>query len=77
MLRIQKCVTVNQAKGIFGFADTDCIGRKSHLNTYGENGQLKKIFRVIWMCGNGYLLKKLTNYVGMTFVKVMHIFNST
>ena len=27
VLRIQKCVTVNQAKGIFGFTDTDCIGK--------------------------------------------------
>lgn len=27
VLRIQKCVTINQAKGIFGFTDTDCIGR--------------------------------------------------
>ena len=27
MLRIQKCVTVNQAKGIFGFVDSDCIGK--------------------------------------------------
>ena len=27
VLRIQKCVTVNQAKGIFGFVDTDCIGK--------------------------------------------------
>lgn len=26
VLRIQKCVTCNQAKGIFGFQDTDCIG---------------------------------------------------
>lgn len=27
VLRIQKCVTVNQAKGIFGFVDTDNIGK--------------------------------------------------
>ena len=27
VLRIQKCVTVNQAKAIFGFVDTDCIGK--------------------------------------------------
>ena len=27
ILRIQKCVTVNQAKGIFGFQDTDNIGK--------------------------------------------------
>lgn len=27
MLRVQKCVTMNQAKGIFGFVDTDCIGK--------------------------------------------------
>ena len=27
MLRIQKCVTVNQAKGIFGFGDSDSIGK--------------------------------------------------
>ena len=27
VLRVQKCVTVNQAKGIFGFVDTDCIGK--------------------------------------------------
>ena len=26
VLRVQKCVTCNQAKGIFGFTDTDCIG---------------------------------------------------
>jgi tryptophanyl-tRNA synthetase len=25
--RIQKCVTFNQARGIFGFSDTDCIGK--------------------------------------------------
>jgi len=29
MLRIQKCVTFNQAKGIFGFCGTDCIGKIS------------------------------------------------
>ena len=27
ILRIQKCVTVNQAKGIFGFNDSDNIGK--------------------------------------------------
>ena len=27
VLRIQKCVTVNQAKGIFGFGDSDSIGK--------------------------------------------------
>lgn len=27
ILRVQKCVTMNQAKGIFGFQDTDCIGK--------------------------------------------------
>lgn len=27
ILRIQKCVTCNQAKGIFGFQDSDCIGK--------------------------------------------------
>ncbi|XP_019852788.1 PREDICTED: tryptophan--tRNA ligase, cytoplasmic-like, partial [Amphimedon queenslandica] len=27
VLRIQKCVTCNQAKGIFGFQDTDSIGK--------------------------------------------------
>jgi len=27
VLRTQKCVTINQAKGIFGFQDTDCIGQ--------------------------------------------------
>ncbi len=26
VLRIQKCVTLNQARGIFGFNDSDCIG---------------------------------------------------
>ena len=29
VLRTQKCVTVNQAKGIFGFQDTDCIGKST------------------------------------------------
>lgn len=29
MCRIQKCVTFNQARGIFGFQDTDCIGKVS------------------------------------------------
>ncbi|XP_071962099.1 tryptophan--tRNA ligase, cytoplasmic-like [Antedon mediterranea] len=29
MLRVQKCVTFNQARGIFGFVDTDCIGKIS------------------------------------------------
>ncbi len=29
ILRAQKCVTVNQAKGIFGFQDSDCIGKIS------------------------------------------------
>lgn len=29
MCRIQKCVTFNQARGIFGFQDTDCIGKIS------------------------------------------------
>lgn len=29
MCRIQKCVTFNQAKGIFGFGDSDCIGKIS------------------------------------------------
>ncbi|XP_064403014.1 tryptophan--tRNA ligase, cytoplasmic-like [Halichondria panicea] len=29
ILRAQKCVTTNQAKGIFGFQDTDCIGKIS------------------------------------------------
>ena len=27
MCRIWKCVTFNQAKGIFGFGDSDCIGK--------------------------------------------------
>lgn len=27
MIRIQKCVTFNQVKGIFGFGDSDCIGK--------------------------------------------------
>lgn len=27
MIRIQKCVTFNQVKGIFGFGDTDVIGK--------------------------------------------------
>lgn len=27
MCRIQKCVTFNQVKGIFGFGDSDCIGK--------------------------------------------------
>eukprot|EP00794_Sanderia_malayensis_P020612 gene20612-22646_t len=29
MLRVQKCVTFNQARGIFGFNDSDCIGKIS------------------------------------------------
>lgn len=29
MCRIQKCVTFNQVKGIFGFGDSDCIGKIS------------------------------------------------
>ncbi|XP_070571106.1 tryptophan--tRNA ligase, cytoplasmic-like [Ptychodera flava] len=29
MLRIQRCVTYNQVKGIFGFGDSDCIGKIS------------------------------------------------
>ena len=29
MLRVQKCVTFNQVKGIFGFGGTDCIGKIS------------------------------------------------
>jgi len=29
MLRIEKCVTFNQAKGIFGFDDHSCIGKIS------------------------------------------------
>ncbi|XP_021357023.1 tryptophan--tRNA ligase, cytoplasmic-like isoform X1 [Mizuhopecten yessoensis] len=29
MCRIQKCVTYNQVKGIFGFTDSDCIGKIS------------------------------------------------
>lgn len=29
ILRVQKCVTMNQARGIFGFQDTDCIGKMS------------------------------------------------
>ncbi|XP_074654756.1 tryptophan--tRNA ligase, cytoplasmic-like [Tubulanus polymorphus] len=29
MCRVQKCVTFNQAKGIFGFGDSDCIGKIS------------------------------------------------
>ena len=29
MCKIQKCVTFNQAKGIFGFGDSDCIGKIS------------------------------------------------
>jgi tryptophanyl-tRNA synthetase len=27
MVKIQKCVTFNQVKGIFGFGDSDCIGK--------------------------------------------------
>ena len=27
VLRIQKCVTFNQVKGIFGFGDSDVIGK--------------------------------------------------
>ena len=27
VLQIQKCVTMNQAKGIFGFSDSDNIGK--------------------------------------------------
>ena len=29
ILRIQRCVTFNQVKGIFGFGDSDCIGKIS------------------------------------------------
>lgn len=29
MCKIQKCVTYNQVKGIFGFTDSDCIGKIS------------------------------------------------
>ena len=29
MVRIQKLVTFNQVKGIFGFGDSDCIGKIS------------------------------------------------
>ena len=29
MLRVQKLVTFNQVKGIFGFGDSDCIGKIS------------------------------------------------
>ncbi|XP_066302618.1 tryptophan--tRNA ligase, cytoplasmic-like [Branchiostoma lanceolatum] len=29
ILRVEKCVTVNQVKGIFGFNDSDCIGKIS------------------------------------------------
>ena len=29
MIRIQKCVTYNQVKGIFGFGDSDVIGKIS------------------------------------------------
>ncbi|XP_072167724.1 tryptophan--tRNA ligase, cytoplasmic-like [Diadema setosum] len=29
MLKVQKCVTYNQVKGIFGFGDSDCIGKIS------------------------------------------------
>ncbi len=29
ILRIQKCVNVNQVKNIFGFQDSDCIGKIS------------------------------------------------
>ncbi|XP_071789043.1 tryptophan--tRNA ligase, cytoplasmic-like isoform X2 [Asterias amurensis] len=29
MIKIQKCVTYNQVKGIFGFTDSDCIGKIS------------------------------------------------
>lgn len=29
MVRIQKCVTFNQVKGIFGFGDSDVIGKIS------------------------------------------------
>ena len=29
ILRAQKCVTMNQARGIFGFSDSDCIGKIS------------------------------------------------
>ncbi|CAM5999006.1 unnamed protein product [Sphagnum balticum] len=27
IVRIQKCVTFNQARSIFGFTDSDCIGK--------------------------------------------------
>lgn len=29
MCRVSKCVTFNQAKGIFGFGDSSCIGKIS------------------------------------------------
>eukprot|EP00117_Sycon_ciliatum_P019652 scpid18429/ scgid17748/ Tryptophan--tRNA ligase, cytoplasmic; Tryptophanyl-tRNA synthetase; T1-TrpRS; T2-TrpRS len=29
VVKVQKCVTLNQARAIFGFADTDCIGKVS------------------------------------------------
>ena len=29
MVRVQKLVTFNQVKGIFGFGDSDCIGKIS------------------------------------------------
>ncbi|XP_072025449.1 tryptophan--tRNA ligase, cytoplasmic-like [Amphiura filiformis] len=29
MIKVQKCVTFNQVKGIFGFGDSDCIGKIS------------------------------------------------
>ena len=29
MVRVQKCVTFNQVKGIFGFGDSSCIGKIS------------------------------------------------
>ena len=41
VLRIQKCVTVNQAKGIFGFTDTDCIGKRSEDTFYLYKGMFE------------------------------------
>lgn len=34
MKRVEKCVTFNQARGIFGFTDGDCIGRQAHCHTW-------------------------------------------
>jgi len=36
MIKIQKCVTFNQARGIFGFSDSDNIGIFRHVILYSN-----------------------------------------